>query len=330
MISLGRCTEEPIIEKKTVHIGDDVNLTCIRRSSGTLFWTRLVSGEFPEVLGKTFSFENAVHRITTSINTGEFNLHIAKAQRSDTAVYYCMKIQQRHFTFLKATVLRVEGADVTAVPTSPTPPEQSVSRQCSLLCDTENKMDPEEKAVCCFRAGSHQSHLTLNYTQGDGVYEYDENPEKHSAKKCICSFLQNVSSSDAGTYFCAVATCGEIFSRNGSKLDTEGVNARHLQKDSTVLILLCAALAVCLLVIAFLIYSIKNLKKKSTGCYAAVALETTATAKGYQESLETDVDSLVVYSAPTFSKKPGKAATREAKTAEKDSIYADVRALGLD
>ncbi|AWP11779.1 Hypothetical protein SMAX5B_009385 [Scophthalmus maximus] len=32
MISLGRCTEEPIIEKKTVHIGDDVNLTCIRRS----------------------------------------------------------------------------------------------------------------------------------------------------------------------------------------------------------------------------------------------------------------------------------------------------------
>lgn len=83
-------------------------------------------------------------------------------------------------------------------------------------------MDPEEKAVCCFRAGSHQSHLTLNYTQGDGVYEYDENPEKHSAKKCICSFLQNVSSSNAGTYFCAVATCGEIFSRNGSKLDTEG------------------------------------------------------------------------------------------------------------
>ena len=49
-----------------------------------------------------------------------------------------------------------------------------------------------------------------------------KNPEGLLTKKCIYSFFKNVSSSDDGTYHCAVVTCGEIFSENGSKLDSEG------------------------------------------------------------------------------------------------------------
>ncbi|XP_078116310.1 uncharacterized protein LOC144524139 [Sander vitreus] len=157
-----------------------------------------------------------------------------------------------------------------------------------------------------------------------------KNPEGLSTKKCIYSFFKNVSSSDGGTYYCAGATCGEIFSGNGSKLETE-VNMQDSLKDHTVLCLLGAALAISLIVIAFLIYSIKKLKKKSCGCCNTdVALQTNAaTASGHQQSQQTDED--LVYSAPMFtSRKASKGGTRDAKTEEEESIYSDVRALGLD
>uniref|UniRef100_A0A8D0AL95 Ig-like domain-containing protein n=1 Tax=Sander lucioperca TaxID=283035 RepID=A0A8D0AL95_SANLU len=203
-----------IFETRTVGVGGDVRLTCTRKSTGSLFWIRLVSGEFPKVLGKTFSFESDP-RITATEEPGTFVLHIAKARLRDTAVYYCMQIHQQNFTFLKGADLRVEGPepDPTAVP--PSDP-------CSVLSDSENKTCPEEQSVFCFRAGSHQCGPGFNYTQGNSVEEHEKNPEGLSTKKCIYSFSKNVSCSDGGTYYCAMVTCGEIFSGNGSKLKTEG------------------------------------------------------------------------------------------------------------
>ncbi|KAJ8337711.1 hypothetical protein SKAU_G00366770 [Synaphobranchus kaupii] len=42
-------------------------------------------------------------------------------------------------------------------------------------------------------------------------------------QSCVYNFpKRNLSLSDAGTYYCAVATCGEILFGNGTKLDFEG------------------------------------------------------------------------------------------------------------
>ncbi|XP_050928471.1 uncharacterized protein LOC108895097 isoform X3 [Lates calcarifer] len=288
MLRMGRCTGKQI-ETKTVRVGDDVHLTCPRIGSGTLFWIRLVSGNLPKILGKTYSYEPDP-RITATEGHGTFDLHIGKAKLSDAAVYYCVKTQQGELIFLEGTDLRVEGPQpvTTAIPTSdPVHTEDSVTLQCSVLSDSENK-----------------THLEEN-------------------------FLKNISCSDAGTYHCAVAKCGERFSDKRSNLTTEAVNVDQVQ-DKTVLCLLCAALAISLIVIAFLIYLIKKLKKNSYRCYTAVALQTNATASGNQERQQTDEDSLV-YSAPTFtSRKASKTVTRDTKTTEEESIYTDVRTLGLD
>ncbi|XP_047196532.1 uncharacterized protein LOC124852083 isoform X4 [Hippoglossus stenolepis] len=218
---------------------------------------------FPEVLVKTNGFVTLDPRITARKEPGTFVLHITEAKQSDTAVYYCMKIHLQNLTFLKGTDLRVQGTgDMASVPTSAAHPEHSVYLQCSVLSDTVNKKCPEEKCMSCFKDGSR----SFNYTRGDGVDEYEENPEKPSTVKC--SFLNNISSSDAGTYFCALATCGARASGNGSKLNTE--------------------------------------------------------ATGYLEGQQTDEDSLV-YSTVTV-----KAEARDPKTAEEQSIYSEVRFLGLD
>uniref|UniRef100_A0A3Q3JDN0 Immunoglobulin subtype domain-containing protein n=1 Tax=Monopterus albus TaxID=43700 RepID=A0A3Q3JDN0_MONAL len=284
------CREDQIFETETVYVGDDVNLTCTRKGVGNLVWARLASGKAPQALGKSFSLKTVHPRITTSEESETFVLHITKARLSDTAFYFCINKQQQSSIFLKGTALRVEGKfkqtasifselDVTADP-SPAPchPGDSVTLQCSLLSDSENKTCSEENSVCCFRAGSHQSHQSFYHTH---IFdEYKRNPEGFSRKKCVYSFFKNISSSDAGTCYCAVATCEEIFSGNGTKLDIEGnygeicfiifvliffvpfqyfseVNTGDSQRDHTVLFILCVALAITLIVIAFLISSIK-------------------------------------------------------------------------
>ncbi|XP_078025598.1 uncharacterized protein LOC144463831 [Epinephelus lanceolatus] len=322
MLRVGRCTVEQIFETKTVGVGADVTLTCPRKSSGSIFWMRLVSGDIPKVLGKTFSFERDP-RITATEKPGKFVLHIKNTRQSDTAVYLCVKIHQQTFTLLKGADLKVgapEPAITAAPPSDPVCPGDSVT-QCSALSDSENKT-----CVCCLRAGLLQCLPSLNCSQENSAEEHEKNLEG-----CLYRFLKNVSSSDAGTYNCAVATCEERLSGNRSELNTEDT-MWDSQRNQIVVSLLCAALAISLIVIAFLIYSVKKLKKESCGCCnASVALQTNAAAaSGDQQIQQTDEDSLV-YSAPIFTRRQAsKEGTRDGKPEEEESIYTDVRALELD
>ncbi|KAM9357372.1 uncharacterized protein ABDE67_004948 [Symphorus nematophorus] len=268
-------------------------------------------------------------RITTEQGPGAFLLHISKTQQSDTGVYYCMKVERLDLTFLKGTFLRIKGPepDITAIihvpPSAPVRPGDSVTLQCSVVSDSENKPCPGDHSVHWFRVGSDESHPSLIYTHGNSDDECEKSPEAQTPQKCVYSFSKNVSSSDAGTYYCAVATCGEILFGNGTNLYIQELNMQDLQMMRTVLFLLCAALAMSLIVITLLIYTIK---KKSCGCCNdAVVLKTKdATTSGDQQNHQRE-ENLLVYSAPTFSRrKAGKAERRNVKPAEGETIYSDV------
>ncbi|KAL7395721.1 hypothetical protein ABVT39_021943 [Epinephelus coioides] len=339
MLRVGRCTDDHVFETTTAEVGDDVTLNCTRQTSEsmvTLFWIRLVSGKTPEFLGGTYTFDyegvNKTPHITAKQEPGSFILHIHETKLSDTGLYYCLKVNLLDMTFSKSTLLRVKGPDITAVtqdfPSGPVRPGDSVTLQCSVLSDSEEKTCPEEHRVYWFRAASDESHPSLIYSHGNGD-GCEKSPEAHSPQKCIYSFSKDVSSSDAGTYYCAVATCGEILFGNGTKVDIQELNMWDLQKANTLLFLLFAALALSLTVIAFLIYTIK--KKTCNHCNASVALQANAAAaSGDQQIQQTDEDSLV-YSAPIFTRRQAsKGGTRDGKPEEEESIYTDVRALELD
>ena len=116
--------------------------------------------------------------------------------------------------------------DITAItqdfPSDPVHPGDSVTLQCSVLSDSENKKCPEEHRVYWFRAGSDESHPSFIYAHGNSGDECEKSPETRSPQKCVYNFSKNISSSDAGTYYCAVATCGEVLFGNGTKLEIEG------------------------------------------------------------------------------------------------------------
>ncbi|XP_068590506.1 uncharacterized protein [Cebidichthys violaceus] len=233
-----------------------------------------------------------------------------------------MKTSQKNLTFLKATDLRVEEPDITAVPPSdPVRPGDSVIQEkCSVLSDSEIKTCPGEHGVCCVRAGSHQYHPGFNYTQGNTVEEHEENPETF-----IYSFFMTVTSSDAGSYYCAVATCEERFSENETQLDIDETGLWFFG-DGTFLVLLCAVFTISVNVAAVLIYAIKKNKCDYCNNEAAVSMLENIAKMNLKRNEDTWIYSTVVFTAM----KSGRGGTRDAETTERERIYAAVKAFGLD
>ncbi|XP_041799629.1 uncharacterized protein LOC121611254 [Chelmon rostratus] len=223
--------------------------------------------------------------------------------------------------------------------------KRDISETNSNKCKETNTFikatDSEIKSVCgnagepdgglgvyWFRAGSHESHPSVIYAHGNSGDECEKSPEARSSHKCVYNFFKDdISSSDAGTYYCAVATCGQMLFGNGTKLDVEVGSTCDSQKGDTVLYLVCAALALSLVLVAFLLYAIR--KKSCDCCDAVVTLQANAaSASGDQQSQQRNEDSLV-YSAPDFTRrKAGKSGRRSAR--KEETIYAEVRAFVMD
>lgn len=111
------CSNDHNFVTKTVDVGQNVTLSCIRQSTllhqETLFWIRLVSGNQFEFLGGTFTFDyddvNNTSHITVKQEPGTFIMQISKTKLSDTGFYYCIKVRQLAMTFLEGTFLTIKG-----------------------------------------------------------------------------------------------------------------------------------------------------------------------------------------------------------------------------
>ncbi|KAK2848685.1 hypothetical protein Q5P01_008519 [Channa striata] len=116
----------------------------------------------------------------------------------------------------------------------------SATLQCSLLSENKENRDqcPGKRSVYWFRAGSGESQPGILYRN----HEQDK-------RSCVFSLSKRIhTSSDAGTYYCAVVTCGQILFGEGTKVETR-------QQTDQVVIVLGVLLALCVTVIAILIFS---------------------------------------------------------------------------
>ncbi|XP_023008521.2 uncharacterized protein LOC101467488 [Maylandia zebra] len=325
-----RCTDDLFFGTKTIGVGENATLTCARPTSeydATLYWIRIVSGSWPELLGGTFAFDyagvNKTPHITTKQEPGTFILEIIEVNQSDTGLYYCIKVRQLAMTFLKGTFLRIKGLEPTindtiqVFPSDHVHPGNPVTLQCSVFSNSENKTCPRNHSVFWFNVRSDKSHPNAIYPN-ENSDKCEKIQEASSTQKCVYSFSKNVSSSDAGSYYCAVATCGQIIFGNGIRLDVKELTTWNLQKATTAIFLLCAVLVTSLVVIAYLIYTIK---KKTCNCCKDVG-----TVSGEEQSQQTVEDS-VVYSSTTFTwRKTDKVEQMSSRKAE-ETVYTGVRDL---
>ncbi|XP_054886881.1 uncharacterized protein LOC129360584 [Poeciliopsis prolifica] len=212
-------------------LGQTVNLTCDTsgHDTGLFFWYKINYGYMVQtVVSGTFSGlqldENFPNSRFQPGKERDINfLVIRNVNKDDEATYLCQAGAAYNLAFINGTNLIVndsqnkksfrvkQTSDIKSILLG-----TNVTLQCSLHSEKKEKESTDQCAaehdVFWFRAES-KSNPGFIYT--------DNNCRKQAGTSCeyrLSKTIQN--SSDIGTYYCAVVTCGEILFGKGTKVET--------------------------------------------------------------------------------------------------------------
>ncbi|XP_073692497.1 uncharacterized protein [Garra rufa] len=221
---------------KIVRAEEDVNLTCTfsRLLQSTTAWFKQTNEEKSLQIVSLYLNQQPTwnenfkktNRFNVIIGDDHFNLTILKTKPSDSATYYCVVSSYYTIEMGAGTTLLVRDGAIDRRTTlqqsliDTLHPGDSVSLQCSIFSES----CAGEHSVYWFRQSSEESQGII-YTKGqrDGQCE---NTTESKMQSCVYNlFKSNISQSDAGMYYCAVAACGEILFGKGTELHLrENVN----------------------------------------------------------------------------------------------------------
>ncbi|KAK3546120.1 hypothetical protein QTP70_023537 [Hemibagrus guttatus] len=217
-------------------------------------------GEKPYVIATSYQFQSAMFynnfdkngRFSATIGTFSFNLSISNLKLSDSATYYCAITFLYDITFEQGTVLIVKDRSLkssTLIQKNKLVGSGDSGTQCTLVTDR----CAGNHSIFWFRHRSGESQPGIIYTQGQSSDHCKKSFSDGSlTQTCVYSLPKNLSLSNTGTYYCAVAACGEILFEN--KINQIVTDAQFQIKLLVLLSIVRAAVivfvfAVCLLYI---------------------------------------------------------------------------------
>ncbi|XP_039896777.1 immunoglobulin kappa light chain-like [Simochromis diagramma] len=217
----------------SANTGDDVTLRCLYEGNDVarLYWYKLHSGKESKLICTVNTVDNQAMfhdefntdpRFTVNTEKGKIDLQISDLQISDSATYYCASSYGYRFTFAEGTVIDVKGSGSNI----PTLVQQSASEiiqpggSVTLNCTVHTGTCDEEHSVYWFR-DSEASFPRIIYTHGGRNDQCERKPNTQT-HTCVYNLpMKSLNMSHAGTYYCAVASCGHILFGNGTKLECE-------------------------------------------------------------------------------------------------------------
>ncbi|KAM8880807.1 uncharacterized protein ACB058_001143 [Synchiropus picturatus] len=207
--------------------GDNVTLECFHSSRNSkVSWYKQVLGQTPQLIcsiygiSKTF-FNDFDHgeRFSSYSSEGVEYLRISNLQPRDAAMYYCGGTSISITRFQSGNVLLVQASN--SRPTSvlqhqsvSVSPGDSVHLNCTV---TPGGRDGDLNFYW-FWKNMHDSRPGVIFTNANTSHWCDR-----KSQSCVSNLWRgNVQDSDAGNYYCAVASCGEIVFGAGTKLLVKG------------------------------------------------------------------------------------------------------------
>uniref|UniRef100_A0A3Q3E059 Ig-like domain-containing protein n=1 Tax=Labrus bergylta TaxID=56723 RepID=A0A3Q3E059_9LABR len=255
----------------SANVGEEVTLSCFYEGefASKYYWYKQTLGQKPELISMSYKYETNVNfhgefqnnsRFTLDNTNGRNHLRITDVL-SDSATYYCASSFKFVLNFTEGTIVSVKDSGWN-VPTlvhqsasETIPPGGSVTLNCTVhtgTCDGEH-------SVYWFK-NSEESHQEIIYTHGDSNDQCEKNTKSDT---CVYNLpMKNLNLSDAGTYYCAVASCGHILFGNGTKLDLEN----NVDSLALVYFLIGALTFTTILVVALAFSIYKKIKGNICQC----------------------------------------------------------------
>ncbi|XP_044039124.1 uncharacterized protein LOC122869845 [Siniperca chuatsi] len=256
----------------SVNIGDSVTLQCFYEGDvvARFSWYKQTLGQKPRLISTFYmskkkgtfydEFKNNP-RFTLDIEKGKNHLKISDLHISDSATYYCASSFSQIFEFAEGITVSVKGSGLNIQASVHQSASETIQPGSSetLNCTVHTRTCDGEHSVYWFR-NSEESHPGLMYTHG-GKNDQCERKPNTQTHTCFYNLpLTSLNLSHAGTYYCAVASCGHILFGNRAKLDIK------YEKDSLVLVyFLIGALTFTTILSVLLAFSLYIMSKRNSG-----------------------------------------------------------------
>lgn len=203
-------------------IGQTVTLKCFCEDDSVTFfsWYQQSLGKKPEIISSRMR-HNKEAAISPSFK-GRFevesketinHLTIADLLLSDSATYYCGILEFNSLEFGEGTFLHVTLplSNIQGVVYQPALDPVRPGDSVQLSCEVHGEKCKGDQSLYWFRQ-----------TKGEPVIMYQNEgncvDEAHNRKCTLTYSIKSVNSSDEGTYYCALASCGKLVFGNGTQV----------------------------------------------------------------------------------------------------------------
>uniref|UniRef100_A0A3Q0S891 Ig-like domain-containing protein n=1 Tax=Amphilophus citrinellus TaxID=61819 RepID=A0A3Q0S891_AMPCI len=278
---------------KTAKVGAEVTLECRCQDDAVTFlsWYQQSLGGKPEIISTRMKhnpeaeiypkYKKRFRVIVESQNSVEY-LKIANLSLSDSGTYYCGVLVFNAIEFGQGVFLHVKTSvtNIGSAIAQPTLKPLRLGQSLNLNCTVEAEPCTGEPNFYWFRHGASQSAVMYPSEGHTCTSISKETPHRQNCTLNLA--IKSVSSSDAGIYYCALASCGEIIFGNGTKVE--------IVVPPVLVYCLSVALAVSiivLLVLAFIMYKLR--KRLCSVCKGTVSHQT---CSAVSDAVSQDADHL--------------------------------------
>ncbi|XP_030285603.1 immunoglobulin kappa light chain-like [Sparus aurata] len=255
--------------------GENLTLRCFYRGdvAARFYWYKQPLGQKPRLMSTYYKYErNGIFhnefkdnpRFTLDTEIHQNHLKMTDLRIADTATYYCASSYSYNFQFAQGTFVSVKGSGLNI----PALFHQSASEiiqpggSVTLNCTVHTGTCDGEHSVYWFKHSQESQESLISIHGGRNVQcERKDNTQSHT---CVYNLpMKSLNLSHAGTYYCAVASCGHILFGDGTKLDFED------EVDSPVLVYFLSGALTFTVVLSILLAFSMCLIKKRNNCKCA-------------------------------------------------------------